>query len=56
MWDPGLSSNLSFPCRSSIEQRLLCWETDNKNERDKRLQAKHSNSLLGLEPAFASKS
>jgi len=52
MWDPGLSRNLSFPCRSSIERRLLCWETDNKNERDKELQAPHSNSLLGLEPAL----
>ena len=31
---------------SSIDWRRLCWETDNKKERCKRLQAPHSNSLL----------
>jgi len=52
MWDAGLSGNLSFPCRSSIDLRLLCWEAGSKNERDKRLQAPHWNTLLDLELAF----
>lgn len=41
-------------CHSSMCDRFV--KTGNKYERGKGLQALHSDSLLGLEPAFASKS